>query len=285
MKQRHLAELVDFYGRGPDDATEALVSLIETGLRVANERGRQEWAASHPDGKTNPYVTDAGKCPRQIFYSLTGVEETEELTTDSYINFGIGSAVEEWLGEVLSEAGLNFYREVRVEIPHQGTTVTGRIDFCFVHSGRLIELKTTSSRSMSFMLRNREQGRDEHRSQANLYLHAQRHGTIAWPEGVDPQPLTDAYLVYVTKDATRREPTINAWHVPYDAERAEADLSMLSMVAQAAKQGTDPGIPAEYREAFDDKGKLHWRCQYCPFQRACWDVNERGFAVGPKEGE
>lgn len=281
--QRHLKELVDFYGRGGDDATGKLKALIEAGLKIANERSQAEWEASHPDGKTNPHVTDSGKCPRQVFFSLTGVEATEKLTTDSLINFGVGSAVEEWLGDVLNEAGLDFVREVRVEIEHKGTLITGRIDFCFLSSGRLIELKTTSSRAMGFMLRNQEQGRTEHRLQAMLYLHASRFGKVL--VNGEQVNIDEAYLAYITKDATKGEPAVNAWHVPYDETIVGEALDYLASIDAAAKAGRKPSIPIEFIQRWKDKGNPGFPCSYCSFKQHCWNVGETGKIFGPKEGE
>lgn len=239
--------------------------------------------------KSNPHVTDAGKCDRKVYLSLVGQEPTNPLTVDSMVNFGVGHAVEEWLAQVLAEQGITVYREVRVEIPIHDTVVTGRIDFAFVASGRLIELKTISSRAMAAMLRTGEAGRDEHRRQINLYKYSSEYGTLT-SGGVPLQgEFNELFLIYITKDATAREPSINAWRVEYDPAQALEDLNHLAELHGLAKRGMDPGIPHEYLKNFHTS-KTHdpgWQCRgaYCQFAAHCWRLNENGWPIAPKEAE
>ena len=278
----HLAEVVERFGKTGHDASQMVNNLVAEALEAANAERDAAWQATHPDGKVNPSVTDAGKCPRAVWLSLTGQEQTEPLTTDSLVNFGIGGAIEEWLGGILGAKGVTFEREVRLEIEHGGVTITGRIDFLFTLSGRLIELKSISSRQMGMMLKSGEAGRENHRKQANLYLHAARHGTLE----TEAEPPTEAYLVYIVKDATRREPPVHSWYLPYDEAMAVADLDLLATIAASAAEGNEIGIPADYLKQFNETGRPYWMCNgYCSYIGACWERNENGKIIGPKKGD
>jgi hypothetical protein len=181
------------------------------------------------------------------------------------MNFAIGRAVEEAFADRLHALGAEVLREIRVELPAGQTVVSGRADFFIAipDAKLLIELKSTSSRSMGFMLRNGEQGRQEHRDQLGLYLHASQLGLM-------PHAFDVGQLVYLVKDATRGEPIAHAWPVPYNRERAEYQLEALGVIDQWAKDGIDPGIPANFIAYTEKNRKLFWMCQYCSYQGHCW---------------
>lgn len=260
---QHLAQVEENHGTGTGSS--AIRQLIETGIKAAND-AKQEARVKEKgtDQKTNPYVTDAGKCVRKVYLSLANVPETEELTTDSYVNFGVGHSVEEWLADVLEAQGAEIVREYSIKHLDSGVIISGRVDFIVTlpDYNCLIELKTTSSRAMGFMLRNGEAGKADHRKQANLYLHFSQLSMI------NGRMYDTAYLVYVVKDATRREPTIHAFEVKYDEEMARADIKNLVEIAHMAKKGIDPGIPVGYT-------KSKFPCSYCGHKGFCYDKKER----------
>lgn len=254
---RHLAQVEDEHGTGTGSA--AIRQLIETGIKAANDaQQKARVEAKGTDKKENAYVTDAGKCPRKVWLSLKNVPETEELSTDSYVNFGVGHAVEDWLAATLEAQGAEIIREHRVQYEESGVAISGRVDFLVTlpDYNCLIELKTTSSRAMSFMLKNQEAGKDDHRRQANLYCHFSHLAPI------NGRSYDTAFLVYVVKDATRREPTIHAFEVKYDEQEAKADIKNLVEISHMARKDIDPGIPVGYT-------KSKWPCNYCGFRSFC----------------
>lgn len=260
QRTEHLADVVDRFG--PAFATGTIVDLIEEGLRQANaleqERRAEEKGTTK---KLNPYVTDVGKCERAVVKSLRNDPESDPLTTDSLINFGVGHAVEDWLTRILEVQGATVLREVRLEIPLEGVSVpvSGRADFLVTipEAKLLIELKTTSSRAMGYMIRNGHQGRDEHRRQLNLYLHASHLGIIG------DEPFETGLLVYVVKDGVKGEPVAHAFDITYDAFTASTDLLLLGQLARQADRGEIPQIPDGYK-------KNKFPCGYCAFRKACW---------------
>jgi hypothetical protein len=260
--QQHLREVVDQYDGAPDPAGIAL--LLERGLWAARDA---EQAARLADrgtlDKLNPHISDAGKCPRQVFLSLRNVPETDPLTADSLVNFGIGHAVEEWFANILMAQGAEILREVRVEIPAGNTKVSGRSDFLvrlpYGQRQVLIELKSASSRSMSFGIKKGEQGKDDHRRQLNLYLHASQLGLL--PEGWGP--FDEGYLVYGVKDATKGEPPFFPYLVAYDEDLALNDLRNLAQLHAVAKLGGDIPIPDE------SYTKRKFPCGWCSYATHC----------------
>ena len=229
------------------NATEEIRSILRDGLSNLEAEKKASWHA-----KKNPSVSDAGKCPRQVAYSLKNLTPSNPLTEDSLANFAVGTAVEGVMAALLTRAGAKFIREGRVAIPAGETTVTGRRDFegvTLLMRGAIIELKTTSSRAMSWMLKRGEEGRSEHRRQLNLYLYG---------AGAE-----SGYLVYWIKDAVRGEPVWHAWHVPLDKNLAESDLWNLAAIDKMVKGGTIPERPDGYkRSAFP--------CSYCDYATFCW---------------
>ena len=117
---------------------------------------------------------------------------------------------------------------------------------------------------MGAMLRYGENGKADHRKQANIYLHASQLGLL-------PHKYDHAYLVYCVKDATRREPPLHAFRVDYDKGAAEADIKSLAMIAKMAEKGKDPGIPSPFLQHLAEKKNLPWQCQYCSWKGVCFD--------------
>lgn len=283
-KPEHLAQVIE--SGGAPAGSQFIRELLEAGLTAQNEARDEERAELKKDQKPNTYFTDAGKCERAIFFRLTGEEVTNALTADSLMNFKIGHAVEDAVGEVLSWAtGGQILREVSTEFEVNGHRISGRADFLITvpESRVLIELKKTSSRALGWMVKNQQPGRDEHRKQANLYLHASQTDAkwriplpptkgAATPsfKTVEVPPHDIAYLVYVPADATKGEPIANAFPVPYNPLVAKGDLEFLAQMATLADRGDDPGIPLRI-EAQSKKGKApNFPCGYCSYESRCW---------------
>ncbi len=224
-------------------------TLLVQALHADNAAKTAQRAADRGTAdKLNPWVTDAGKCIRQVGLSLRNVPQSDPLTTDSLINFGVGHAVESWLASLLTSHGLEIQREVKVAIEHQGVNVTGRADLLAVGADLLLEIKSTSSRALGYT--RKDGGKDDHKAQINLYL---RH--YAKPNGV---------LLYVAKDAIKGENPLFAVDVPYNAREADADLDSLAELARTAQAGLPPpAIP-------DGLTKSKFPCSYCSYKTYCW---------------
>jgi hypothetical protein len=256
----HLGDTMKETGAISDEAAWINNEIILKGLRANHEKEQAERAAQGKALKLNPHISDVRKCLRKVVYSLMN-KEGAPFTTDSLMNFMVGHAVEEAMASICAMRGATLLREVRVEIPAGNTVVSGRVDFLLElneenGSRAILELKSTSSRAMSMMLKNGEKGKDEHRGQLNLYIHASQKGLL-------PQKYDHGYLVYIVKDAIKGEPVAHAWRVNYDEHAALNDLAGLAGAKACADGGLLPNIPSEY-------GRTKFPCSYCDFRNLCW---------------
>ncbi len=207
--------------------------------------------------KNNPSISDAGKCERQVVYSLMNEPESDPPDIDSKMRFIVGHAFEDAVAKVLeAEQGATLIREERIEIETHGIKITGRRDFgsVLVDSGRETwELKSTNSDAIKFMLR-RNEPNEHHVHQLNLYLHGkhERRGR----------------LVYIVAGAKKAEPAAVAWYVDYNEEMAAHDLAQLCKADALAKAGTLPLRPEGFTQ-------FKFPCGYCPYQTTCWTGEQR----------
>lgn len=253
--------------------TAEIVSLFEQSLAIANDESRKQRIADKgTDQKTNPYVTDAKSCPRKVWFSLKNIPETEPLTTQSLINFGLGHSAEEFAASIFERfPDAKVERELRIEIPVGQTCVSGRIDFLIElpSFNSIVELKTTSSLSMKYTLQGLAKGEkqdshEKYRAQANLYLHASQLGLVG------SKPYETAYLIYLIKDAKKGQEPIQAFKIAYNQLAAEGDLRQLALIKEMAVRDQDPGVPVAYLQHYTEKGKLIWNCSYCSYKSNCW---------------
>lgn len=253
---RHLSEVVA--ETGTPNGTAAVMEIVTKGLHALRESEQAERVARKgTDRKTNPHISDAGKCIRRVTLSLLNVPETNPPDTDALIRFMVGHAFEDAMAKIFTAyQGSTYLREESVSIPLGDTAVTGRKDFDAVRvatQDSIIELKSTNPRSMSFLLK-RGTPNDDHVSQLNLYLVATGKES--------------GYLVYGVMGSTKGEPILHAWIIDRDDERATKDLAGLAVAYEFAKTHTVPPIPEGYSQKF-------WKCAYCPYRDACWNPDSR----------
>lgn len=281
---KHLGDVIR--QQGGEAGSTVITDLLDRGLHARQEQRNAERLAERGTlVQQNPWATDIGKCERAIHFSLTGVEETDPLTTPTLVNFAVGHAVEEAFGGILGMSGAIVVREQKVGITWKGTLVTGRLDYAVLipEAQVIIELKKVSSRWRGYMLKNGMDADPRHKSQLRFYLHGSQLGQFkVKAPGVHPHPsalvgpdgegvvhttfapaFDLGYVIYVIADATKGEPAFQAVPVKYDKAAAEADLEWLHRQAVAAKKGEDPGIPEGYK-------KSKFPCAYCPYKGVCW---------------
>ena len=267
--QVHLKEITDAFGTG--DATAPVRALLEYGLTRKLAAERQERIAQGKEFREYPYVTDAGRCPRQVFFALTNVPRTEEMTLDSYMTLRLGNKAEELYLDLLKAAGVTILAQERVELEQDGEKVVGRLDLLIevpedvralipgLDERELWELKTKNSRALGWVLkRGGPEADDSYLKQVNLYLDGADKGLIPKPTQARGR------LIYTAVGATKGEPLFHAWFVPYEREAAEADMASLGAAMKGARAGVDPGVPAAYVTA------PNWPCSYCDWRSQCF---------------
>jgi len=267
--QQHLSEVVAEHGTG--DATGPVRALLKYGMRRKLEAEKQERISQGKEFREYPYVTDAGRCPRQVFFALTNVPRTQELTLDSYMTLRIGNKVEELYIDLLKAAGVTILTQERVELESDGEKVVGKLDLLIevpeevralipgLDERELWEVKTKNSRSLAWVIkRGGPEPDDGYAKQVRGYLHAAQQDMIPKPTQARGR------LIYTAVGATKGEPLFHAWFVPYDGASVEKDLAILGQAMKDARAGNDPGIPKEYADC------PNFPCNYCDWKRLCF---------------
>jgi hypothetical protein len=179
---------------------------------------------------------------------------------DSLMNFAIGHAAEEAFASQLERYGIKLLREVRVEIPWGGVTISGRIDFLLVAEFFISELKSTTQAQMYAISKN--EGRNEARSQLLLYLLAGKMGLL-WEYGITPEMCENGVLAYLVKDAKKDRRNRWFFDVPFDWHEAERGMDELAKLTVQAAIPQPPARPAGFsRDKFP--------CGWCDWQDFCW---------------
>lgn len=252
------------------------IKWLEGLLQLDRDNQNAERVIQRGDDKRhNPVVSDAGKdCPQQTYYLLTNTPETDPPTIDQLLNFKFGSMSEHSITALAElDPDARFIQQARVDIPLEGTKVTGYIDRIILlpNLRRVVEEKTIGGDAMAWMLKKNEHGRREHQMQLLLYLYALNHGHVEIPDDIRGLEWDEGELVYVVKNATRETPNLFSFSVPYDETRALSELLNLQTIAQLAADGREPGIPVQYQAEYDTKGKPPlWPCLYCNFKGRCF---------------
>lgn len=254
MARQHLADTTREFPLPP--ATADVMRVLESGIQKMNAAKRVAREADRGTLlKLNPSISDAGKCQRQVVYSLMNVRESDPPTIDSEMRFIVGHAFEDAVARILSaHQGATILREERIEIPAGETKVTGRSDFGSVlvrsGEGETWELKSTNSAAVGFMLK-RNEPNEHHVHQLNLYLFGkgEKRGR----------------LVYLVAGAKKGEPCAAAWDVDCNEEMAAHDLAALAEADALAKKNELPPRPAEFK-------RNTFPCGYCPHQTTCWNA-------------
>lgn len=240
-----------------------LDDLLAQALLSNRAQEREEWKQAHPDGKTSAYISDAGRCEKQVWYGINDWPVTNPPGVDSLMNFALGHAAEEAFSDQLSRFGLKLVREVRVEIPWGHVTISGRTDFLLVAEelNCIAELKSTSQRQMYAV--SKSGGRDENKDQLLLYLLAGKLDLLQ-EYGITPEMCEEGVLAYLVKDATKGKRNRWFYDVPFDWHQAQEVMDSLALVTDLAKLPTPPARP-------DGFSRDKFPCGWCDYQEGCWD--------------
>lgn len=264
--QQHLANIFAAVGSG--DATADVRALLEIGLREMLEREHAERVAEGKATREYPYVSEAGKCPRQLYFALTNTPKTEALTLDSWMTLRLGKLAESAYVELLEAAGVKILQQERVVFEVEGEEIHGKLDLLLeipenlreaipgLGATELWELKVKNSRALGWMLkRGGPEADDNYVRQARLYAHGGELGLYPRAERVR--------LVYAASGATKGEPLFHSWYIEPNEKAAADDLRILADAMKVARAGADPGIPVAYLKC------PLWPCGYCDYKRLC----------------
>lgn len=141
-------------------------------------------------------------------------------------------------------------KDQRITIAHiAGRPMDGEIDGLITDPlgvVRMIEIKSINH----FGFQRLEDGPlDEHRRQANLYLHGLTTG--GFPE------ITECLIIYKNKNTA----AMKEFLIAYDEAQALADIEMFRQIEKWKAEGAIPPRPYNFED---------WHCQYCRRQEFCW---------------
>ena len=185
--------------------------------------------------RTAFYISDAGKCPRAIWFAM---KKYPKKATDARTHriFEHGDHTHMRLMSVLFSLGL--VTSVEVGIPDQAV-IHGRADAIISVAGEpyVVELKSVNSNRFK-----KGEPDPDHIKQLQLYLHFFK--------------IKKGILLYENKD----NQDLKEFLVEYDAGLAEKLLSVFSSLKELIDKNILPMVPEDIEE---------WRCGYCPYAEAC----------------
>jgi len=183
------------------------------------------------------YITDAGKCPRAIFFKFKNVPR-EKMEPRVLRMFDHGDYIQMQILNNLFSLGI--VRASEVKIPPQ-ELISGRADAIITLNNELYVIDFKSMNSMVF--KNLAEAKEDNLNQIQLYLHF-----FKIPKGI---------LLYVNKDTLE----LKEFLVEYNPTVAQKLLKDLSELKTKIDSNIVPDRIPEYPE--------NWQCQYCQFKEIC----------------
>jgi len=195
--------------------------------------------------QTHFYISQAGKCPRTVFFKFKNVPE-KELEANILRLFDHGDHMHQLIMNSLLSARDIHVVSSEVNIDPQ-EIVSGRADAIISDGKTLYVLDIKSMNSMIF--KSLTEPKEENVDQIQLYLYY-----FKAPKGI---------LLYVNKDNLE----LKEYIINYNPARAE---NLLSNLNHLKKQIDSDIIPSRIEGYPDD-----WQCRYCQFREVC-DAGEPG---------
>jgi len=189
------------------------------------------------------YITDAGKCPRALFFKFKNAPK-KEMEARILRMFDHGDHIHSLIMKPLLSIRKLHVVASEVNIPPQ-ELISGRSDAIISDGKDLYVLDIKSMNSMIF--KNLAEPKSENVDQVQLYLHY-----FKIPKGI---------LLYVDKDKLE----LKEFLVEYDRNRAEGLLKNLNDIKTKIDKNIIPsripGYPSD------------WQCGFCAFREVCDMVN------------
>ena len=183
------------------------------------------------------YITDAGKCPRAIFFKFKNVPR-KKIEPRILRVFDHGDYIQMQVLNALFSLGI--VRASEVKIPPQ-EIISGRADAIVTLENELYVVDFKSMNSMIF--RKLTEPKKENVNQLQLYLHF-----FKIPKGI---------LLYVSKD----DSALKEFLVKYNKSKAEKLLKDLSDLKIKIENNIIPTVITGY--------PTDWQCKYCQFKEIC----------------
>jgi len=183
------------------------------------------------------YITDAGKCPRAIFFKFKNIPR-EKMTPEVLRMFDHGDYIQM---QILSNLfSLGMVRASEIKIPPQ-ELISGRADAIITLDNELYVVDFKSMNSMIF--KNLTEPKEDNVNQIQLYLHF-----FKIPKGI---------LLYINKDTLE----LKEFLVEYNPVIAKKLLFELTELKKKIDKNVIPERLPDYPK--------NWQCQYCQFKEIC----------------
>lgn len=189
------------------------------------------------------YITDAGRCPRAIFFKFKNVPR-KEMEANILRLFDHGDHIHKLIMKPLLSTREIHVVASEVDIPPQ-ELISGRADAVLSDGKELYVLDIKSMNSMVF--RKLTEPKEENINQIQLYLHYFK--------------LKKGILLYVNKDSQE----LKEFVVEYNPELCNNLLVNLQDLKTKIEQNIIPARTVEWPSG--------WQCQYCQFKEVCKMVN------------
>jgi CRISPR/Cas system-associated exonuclease Cas4 (RecB family) len=185
------------------------------------------------------YITDAGKCPRAIFFKFKKAP-SEEIEPRILMMFDHGDHIHQLIMKPLF--GVKEIRVVasEINIPPQ-ELITGRAD-AIISDGKdlyVLDIKSINGQIFNSL----DEPKQEHINQIQLYLHFFKQ-----KKGI---------LLYVNKDTQE----LKEFFVDYNSKIAENLLKELQILKTKIEKNIIPPRLKDWPE--------NWQCQHCYFKSIC----------------
>jgi CRISPR/Cas system-associated exonuclease Cas4 (RecB family) len=195
--------------------------------------------------QTHFYISEAGKCPRQVFFKFKNAPR-KEMEANILRLFDHGDHMHKLIMKPLLSTRDIHVVASEVNIAPQ-ELVSGRADAIVSDGKNLYVLDIKSMNSMIF--RKLCEPKQENVEQLQLYLHY-----FKIPRGI---------LLYVDKDKL----DLKEFPVSYNQAQAEGLLKQLTVLKKQIDSNTVPSRLPDYPNG--------WQCNYCQFREIC-DMGEAG---------
>jgi CRISPR/Cas system-associated exonuclease Cas4 (RecB family) len=183
------------------------------------------------------YITDAGKCPRAIFFKFKNVPR-EKMAPEVLRMFDHGDYIQMQILSILFSLGIVRAAEVKIP-PHE--LISGRADAIVTLNNELYVVDFKSMNSLVF--KNLNAPKEENVNQIQLYLHF-----FKIPKGI---------LLYINKDTLE----LKEFFIQYDSKLAKKLLDDLYILKQKIDSNIVPARLIDFPN--------NWQCQYCQFFEIC----------------
>jgi len=206
--------------------------------------------------KQHFYITDAGKCPRNVYFSMKGYPKKAKEGRTLRI-FDRGDIIHQRIMSVL--LGIPEVRVVssEVDIPSK-ELFHGRADAVISIESNLYVVEIKSSGDFKF--RKLTSPEDAHKKQVQLYMHY-----FKIPYGI---------VIYENKNTQ----AMKEFEEKYDPKLCKKIISEFEELKYQIENEIMPPIPLDLKEKRDaaevGEGGFPWECEYCDFKEECGKIEK-----------